>query len=265
MKRAQLGGFDRIPSAFSFIKQQVEKELQAKRLIDKNRRALLKRIGQISVATAILVAVNAPHLMAESNEVEQIIDQQQPVFETELTLNRESPTLLAIPEEKIEIKVGMSVADQEAAAARARLLAAKNKSKAGRQIVMAGPQTTQYLSVEEAHRIAKEAAAELGISEHWKILAAVHQKETGKRGDSCIVSRADGRATGPFQFMPGTFAAHAPVGANICSVRDASRAAAHLLKHSGLDQGDARRALYSYNRSQQYVNSVMAIANSIQE
>jgi len=67
------------------------------------------------------------------------------------------------------------------------------------------------------------------------------------------------------QFMPPTWRAYG-MGGNIRNDRDAIMGAANYLKASGAAQGPAglRRALWAYNHSDYYVNSVLGYMRYIQ-
>lgn len=110
----------------------------------------------------------------------------------------------------------------------------------------------------------QKAAAAHGID--WKILEAVWQIESGKRWQTTITSYAG--ASGPCQFMPGTWRAYASDG-NGDGVKDSTYApdclfgAAKLLSANGASSGKVTQALLRYNHSMSYVNKVLQIANSI--
>ncbi len=121
-------------------------------------------------------------------------------------------------------------------------------------------------SFSEKRALVQQAAATYGID--WRYLEAVWQVESGKSWDTQITSYAG--AQGPWQFMRGTWRAHAFVDANgdgaisINSATDGAYAAAHLLAFAGADRGDWDAALFSYNHSRAYVELVKQIADSIQ-
>lgn len=128
------------------------------------------------------------------------------------------------------------------------------------------PSFTVDIGLEQKRAKVKEAAAKQNID--WKILEAVWQVETGKSWDTKVKSYAG--ATGPLQFMPGTFRkygedANGDGQASIYNAEDSLTAAAKLLAANGADRGDVHSALFAYNHSQSYVAQVKRVANSIEE
>lgn len=240
-----------VESVFSFLEQQVG-SFNSRQL--DNKRQLASLTKRLSSLATVLVLVTATNLSMTQAQSEPVIE---PVTTSDSSIRLDSANFIpvALEQKTVTIKPGKSHAQVARDAELAKIAAST---------VASGPAKSGSVPTEVAHQMAQVAAAKVGIADQWKILAAVWQKETGKSGDSCIVSKADGRATGPMQFMPSTFRAHAEPGANICDASDALAAAADLLKESGLDKGDADRALYSYNHSTAYVQSVKQIAHSIQ-
>jgi hypothetical protein len=104
--------------------------------------------------------------------------------------------------------------------------------------------------------IYQAAGAAYGIP--WQILAAINEVETDYGRDLSVSSAG---AEGWMQFMPGTWARYG-VDVNRDGFQDpynpadAIFAAARYLKQSG-GATDIRAAVFSYNHSQAYVNSVM--------
>ncbi len=97
----------------------------------------------------------------------------------------------------------------------------------------------------------------------WQLLAAVHQVETGQRGDTAVTSYAG--AQGPMQFMPATFRAYGLDGdgdgaKTITDLEDAMYSAGHYLAANGASKGAYNNALYHYNHSNAYVQQVLTIA-----
>jgi len=108
----------------------------------------------------------------------------------------------------------------------------------------------------------EQAGTEFGVDP--KILKAIHIVETGASGSTA--KRNSSGATGPMQFLPSTFRAHAVDGngdgkAEITNVTDAIYTAAAYLKACGYP--DVKKALWGYNPSLSYFNKVTRIANSV--
>ncbi len=100
--------------------------------------------------------------------------------------------------------------------------------------------------------------AERRFAVPWQLLAAVNFSESafGKiRTDSAA------GAQGPMQFMPATWRAYG-LGGNVHDDRDAIMGAANYLRHSGAP-GNLRRALWRYNPSSAYVDSIVRYAELI--
>lgn len=134
----------------------------------------------------------------------------------------------------------------------------------GRSVVVRERAPEPGPSLEEKRAVYREVAGQYGIDP--KVLESVHQVETGKSWGTNRKSYAG--ATGPMQFMPGTWRKYQTDGngdgqASIHDPVDALHGAAKLLAANGAASGDVRRALYSYNHSQAYVNKVLRIADSI--
>lgn len=98
----------------------------------------------------------------------------------------------------------------------------------------------------------REAERTYGVK--WEYLAAINLIET-RMGRIRGLSIAG--AQGPMQFMPATWAAYGTGDVN--DDRDAILGAANYLRANGAP-GDMQRALFAYNRSQPYVNAMMAYA-----
>ena len=93
----------------------------------------------------------------------------------------------------------------------------------------------------------------------WEPLAAVNFAESafGKiRTDSAA------GAQGPMQFMPATWRAYG-LGGNVHNDRDAIMGAANYLRASGAPR-NLRRALFAYNRSTAYVDSIVRYTQLIE-
>jgi hypothetical protein len=103
----------------------------------------------------------------------------------------------------------------------------------------------------------REAERRFGVP--WQVLAAINFSESafGKiRTDSAA------GAQGPMQFMPATWRAYG-MGGNVHDERDAIMGAANYLRASGAPR-TMRRALFAYNRSTAYVDSILRYAALIE-
>jgi hypothetical protein len=103
----------------------------------------------------------------------------------------------------------------------------------------------------------REAQRRFGVP--WQVLAAVNFSESafGKiRTDSAA------GAQGPMQFMPATWRAYG-MGGNVHDDRDAIMGAANYLRASGAPR-NLRRALFAYNRSTAYVDSILRYTGRIE-
>jgi murein DD-endopeptidase MepM/ murein hydrolase activator NlpD len=107
----------------------------------------------------------------------------------------------------------------------------------------------------------QDAARSFGLD--WPVLAAVGRVESdhGRLSADCEPNEAG--AVGPMQFLPASFAQASDwaglADADICDPADAVPAAAAYLRQYGAPD-DWRRALFAYNRSQAYVDLVLAWA-----
>ena len=105
-------------------------------------------------------------------------------------------------------------------------------------------------------RAYRQAAREFNLD--WEYLAAINLVET-RMGR--IRGKSTAGAQGPMQFMPATWDAYGR--GDINDPKDAITAAARYLAASGAP-GDMDGALYSYNRSDNYVGAVNAYAQVLQ-
>ncbi|MEI6040203.1 MAG: lytic transglycosylase domain-containing protein [Candidatus Berkelbacteria bacterium] len=178
----------------------------------------------------------------------------QPVenYKTAIVFDKNNPDILVEPDLKKPIEAGQSNYDLT------------NKTKIVVSSVNKYPDAGSHSDPTEFRPIYYAAAVKFGIP--WQLIEAVHQVETGKSGSTDKRSYAG--ATGPMQFMPGTWRAYGVDGdldgtADITNVTDAIYTAAHYLAKSGADEGRYKDALFNYNHSQAYVNKVINIAYEI--
>ena len=102
----------------------------------------------------------------------------------------------------------------------------------------------------------RRAERRFGVSR--RVLAAVNLVETGFNR---IRSNSTAGAQGPMQFIPSTWRQYG-MGGNVRRPRDAIMGAANYLHASGAPR-DYRRALFAYNPSTLYVDSVLRYARAM--
>jgi soluble lytic murein transglycosylase-like protein len=109
----------------------------------------------------------------------------------------------------------------------------------------------------ELKRFYDEAEAAYGIP--WHVLAAINFTESrfGR-----ILGPSSAGACGPMQFLPSTWETYGE-GGDILDPHDSILAAARYLKASGADR-DLREALFAYNRSEAYVEAVLAYSSEME-
>lgn len=195
-----------------------------------------------AIAVALLAMLTASNVKAES-------------MPTAGNISFEVKPMLEVKRKfaKVEIVTGESEYTKEQNAVKA------TEESSRRQVLpreRAGSKAVSY-DLNELRKLYAEAASAYSID--WRLLEAVHQVETGKSTDTC--KRSSAGATGPFQFLPSTFAHYG--NGDICNLRDAAFAAANLLSSAGADRGDIDSALFNYNHSRSYVELVKSIMNSI--
>ena len=112
---------------------------------------------------------------------------------------------------------------------------------------------TEAAPPDELRRFYEEAERVYGVP--WHVLAAVNFTESrfGR-----VLGPSSAGALGPMQFLPSTWEEHGE-GGDIMDPRDSILAAARYLKALGADD-DLRAALFGYNRSESYVDAVLAYA-----
>lgn len=107
--------------------------------------------------------------------------------------------------------------------------------------------------------VAHYQAAEAATGAPWQYLAAINFIETrfGR-----IIGDSSAGAQGPMQFIPSTWAQYGE-GGDVWDPEDAIHAAARLLVNFGAP-GDMVNALWHYNPSDRYINSVSRYAEIIE-
>ncbi|HUQ21858.1 MAG TPA: lytic transglycosylase domain-containing protein [Gaiellaceae bacterium] len=99
----------------------------------------------------------------------------------------------------------------------------------------------------------REAERRFGVD--WEVLAAVNFVESGF---GRLKSASSAGAQGPMQFLAATWRSYG-LGGDVDDPHDAILGAANYLRASGAAR-DVRRALYSYNHSNAYVDAVVRFA-----
>lgn len=211
------------------------------------------RISAFTMATKLVtfVIVLAVFPMAASSA--QWSAQDKPA--TVITFSKTNPFALSLADNTKPIEIGPSRFDVE------------QKRVNDWTIINDQVRPTESVSHDdptEFRPIYQAAGQQFGIP--WQLIEAVHQVETGKSGSTA--NRSYAGATGPMQFMPGTWNAYAIDGngdgvADITDVTDAIYTGANYLAKSGADEGRYDEAIYNYNHSQSYVNTVKTIAYEI--
>lgn len=175
----------------------------------------------------------------------------------QISLSKDAPITLSNPvSSQISFNIGDSAAET--------MVKAQKTARVEVGVARTVPNRTEGPSFEVKRQLVKEIASRYSID--WKILEAVWQVETGKRWDTSVSSGAG--ATGPMQFMPGTFRGYAQDGngdgkTDIYKAEDALASAANMLSQRGLKDGDVRSALFAYNHADWYVKKVQGIAERI--
>ena len=155
-------------------------------------------------------------------------------------------------------KAAREKADAEAKAKADAAAAAIAKQKADALAKMNVPDPADF------NTLYQQAGAAYGVDP--KILKAIHIVETGASGSTGLANHSGSGASGPMQFLPSTFRAHAVDGngdgkTDISNVSDAIYTAAAYLKACGYP--NLKQALWGYNPSVSYFNKVTRIADSV--
>ncbi len=224
---------------------------RVKRSVKKIKKlSIFKQASMLVLAAPLLIpvsAVTAAYQPASSPTVQTV-----PAVEFELILG--SPEIVDVPSKSITI-----VLKESEYQAKQKKIVVTQSSRVATSTKTPDP------GFEVKRAWVQKAAAAHGID--WKLLEAVWQIESGKQWYTLVQSYAGAR--GPCQFMPGTWRAYAQDGngdgvRNIDDARDCLFASAKLLARNGAASGDHRRALFAYNHSYHYVDTVLGIAERIQ-
>ncbi len=222
--------------------------------------------GLLKVVTgSVMLGVLPLQLLAPVSLAQSV---NEDVWQTQLTIATTEPVLLADASSAPVIQKVTSRYDEEQAriaAEAAKAAAAARKKAQVKTVTLASfaPVTVKTIDVPFAQKEALVNKAGAMYNVPAKLLLAVWLKESGWRwyfaGGSSVGAR------GPAQFMPGTWKSYGVDGngdgvKDIANAEDAIPAMARYLAANGANRGDYVNALYRYNHSTAYVNSVLAMA-----
>lgn len=179
----------------------------------------------------------------------------QSTYDTAVKLDSANPMAAVLADKTVPVETGESVFDAQEKA---------QHQATRRQVAYTENTDNSHRDPTELRPLYQAAAAQFGIP--WQLIEAVHEVESGKSGSTGKRSYAG--ATGPMQFMPGTWRSYAVDGdgdgdADITDLTDAIYTGARYLANSGADEGRIDDALFNYNHSAAYVNKVKSIAIEI--
>lgn len=216
-----------------------------KLMADSRRISAFALAGKVMVFSAIFsfLPFGLPHANAQK-------------YDTAIKFDQANPLALSLNDNMVRIELGESIVTQEERENNARFAYVQPKE--------AVSESREHRDPAEFRPVYMAAAQQFGIP--WQLIEAVHEVESGKSGST--MTRSYAGATGPMQFMPGTWRAYEVDGngdgvADITDVTDAIYTAARYLANSGADEGRIDDALFNYNHSTAYVNKVKTIAYEI--
>lgn len=156
--------------------------------------------------------------------------------EWQLVLRKDSPQQIdTVLPENLSQKLATARAQEQITIAAFVATAQVKPREISVQTAQGEPRPSDYDAVYKA------AGDQYGVP--WQVLYGLHLTESGLRGTGEIYNKQGTGATGPMQFMPGTWRAYGVDGdgdgqANIHDVEDAIYGAANYLqKHGSLQQG----------------------------
>jgi len=214
----------------------------------------------ILLSNQLPISFNVPKL--EQGKVqENVVITNEKLADT--VFDKQNPFGLALVHKNIEIKPVQSYFDKT------QELAKMAESRRNRREVISREIPRLSRVAPEPDLAGKRALVISVASKYnipWQILEAVWQVETGKSWDTAKRSYAG--ATGPMQFMPGTWRKYGVDGngdgkVDITSAYDSLHAAAKYLAASGAASGKIEQALLAYNHSNAYVRKVISIARQL--
>lgn len=181
---------------------------------------------------------------------------------SKLQLRTDTPRVVLVASSTPQIIPGESVAVKEARLKAEAEAAEKAKAEAAKKLASQTVVVSTASDPANFDDLYQAAGAAYGVDP--LLLKAIHIIETGASG-STTRSNTSG-ATGPMQFLPSTFRAHAVDGngdgiKSVYNVSDAVYTAAKYLVDCGYP--DLKKALWGYNPSTSYYNKVVSIARSL--
>lgn len=205
----------------------------------------IKTLGFTALAVGLILPFGSPQEIASAHSQDLVTDK--------VSMTRD----FQLVERTAAITVVQSQA-QIAASQRQKVKAINATAIALPRVVIAN------VSQAEKDEWVQKAASAYGIRP--ELLQAVWQIESGQTWYTYTRSYAG--ATGPLQFMPGTWRKYAADGngdgrMDINDARDALFGAAKLLAANGANRGQEEKALFAYNHSSSYVKKVLSIAASM--
>lgn len=190
-------------------------------------------------------------------------------WQTQLTIATTAPVLLHDPSDAPVIEKVTSRYDEEQARIAAEAAKAADAARKKAQVktvtlASVAPIAAKMLDVPFAQKEALAVKAGTAYGVPAKLILAVWLKESGFRW--YYTSGSSVGARGPAQFMPGTWKAYGVDGngdgvKDIANAEDAIFGMARYLAANGANRGDYVNALFRYNHSMAYVNSVLKIAD----
>jgi len=217
-----------------------------------------KLFATIPVALLITTPLSIPTTLTQVAALD-VPKVDTEVVSTSLRLATDSAQVLLISTAVPRIVPGESAHDREirlAAEAAAKVAAARKAQLAKTNTVSTVGDPADF------DRLYRDAGQVFGVD--WQVLKAIHKVETGASGSTTRTNPSG--ATGPMQFMPSTFRAHAVDGngdgaKSVYNVSDAVFSAAKLLSDCNYVE-NKDNAILKYNRSISYLNKIKNLARS---
>jgi membrane-bound lytic murein transglycosylase B len=217
--------------------------------------------GLLKVVTGSLMLGILPLQLLAPVSLNQT-DTNTTAWQTQLIIADTTPDLLTNQTDTAPVIEKVTSRYDEEQAKIAAAAAAKKKAQTKSVTLASVPAKTLDVPYEQKESLVNKAAVTYNVPA--QLILAVWLKESGLRwyftGGSTVGAR------GPAQFMPGTWKTYGVDGngdgvKDIANAEDAIFGMARYLAANGANRGDYTSALYRYNHSTSYVNSVLALAN----